>query len=187
MHRALLLLACLPICAGANPGDRARLASERQVILDRYDIQEQACQGRFAVTACVEEVRARRREALAPLRESELRLTEAERRVRADERRAAVAAKQQAMSARAAPPAEPQLHPRLPPGPVASAPRIERRRGDEAARAEEAARRAQAADRRRGEAQAEQARVTQRLADRAQRGSKTDPLPSPGAASVPQR
>jgi Tfp pilus assembly protein FimV len=164
--------------------DRGRLQAERQTLTQRFADEERACASRFVVTSCQDQVRARRREALAPLRERELQLDEAERRERAAQRRQAIATKQAAAAAAAgaasAVPA-PQLRVRQPlaPAPAASRPVMPR----EDDRAAEAAARAQASQGRRDAAQAAQARVARREAERQAGQHHSQTLPVPTAAS----
>ena len=116
--------------ASAASAERAALVEHRRLMLKILADEEVACGERFAVTACRDDVRRRRREALGPLRERELRLEEAERRARAEERRRFVAAKQAAAAERqasAAAPASaaaltppPELRIRRPLGPAGS-------------------------------------------------------------------
>jgi hypothetical protein len=68
---ALWLAAGLPSVAVAADNDRNRITAERKATAAQFAAEEKACAERFAVTACVDDVRARRREALAPLRERE--------------------------------------------------------------------------------------------------------------------
>jgi hypothetical protein len=184
----LCLLAAWPLSAAAQVSERERIAAERSAISTLYNQQERDCIQRFATNACVEDVRARRREALAPLRERELNLDEASRHQRAEERRAAVAAKQQA--ARLRPPAPAELAPaeRRPAAPAAAtAPGTDlmpRAALASAAHASEAAARAQATRQRQEAAKATQARVAQRLAERAKSARRSAPLPSAAASSV---
>jgi hypothetical protein len=93
-------LATLP--AQATEPDRQQIVAARQAIQRDFATQELACQKRFAVTDCVEDVRLRRRQALAPWREKELALDAADRRRRASERQAAIKSKVQAAAAEAA-------------------------------------------------------------------------------------
>lgn len=158
---------------------------------ERFAAEERACVSRFAVTACVDEVRARRRDALAPLRDRELRLDEAERQRRADERRQGIAQRQaqQADALQRAPaPPEPETHVR-PPLRGASAPvRAAKPMDDGAARAAAALRRTQDARLRQEEAKNTQERIERRQAEREAQGKKAQPLPvpNPGAASAPR-
>ena len=178
--------------AKAQGSERERIAAERNAISTLYMQQERDCIQRFATNACVEDVRARRREALAPLRERELNLDEASRHQRADDRRAAVAAKQQAARLRPPPPAEPAPAPSRhePAGPDANPPvnppadRVPRSALASAAHASEAAARVQATRQRQDAAKATQARVAQRLAERAHSARRSAPLPSAAASAA---
>ena len=180
-------LATLP--ALAEEPDRQQIVAARQAIQGDFAAQELACQKRFAVTDCVEDVRLRRRQALAPWREKELALDAADRRRRASERQAAIKSKVQAAAAEAA--SAPPVLPRerkamaapsatLPAAPPAADP----------ARAAAAAARVQEANQRKAEANAAQERVARRQAERAEKakaGKVVAPLPVPvpgsGAAS----
>ncbi|HRD98439.1 MAG TPA: hypothetical protein PLA97_18815, partial [Rubrivivax sp.] len=95
-QRPTLLCCVLLLVAGpglASPDERHQIAAARQRIAQDFAAQELACRHRFAVTDCVEDARARRRQALAPWREKEVALDAADRQRRADERRAAIQAK----------------------------------------------------------------------------------------------
>ncbi|MDZ7590980.1 MAG: hypothetical protein U5L05_09870 [Rubrivivax sp.] len=190
-----LLLALLFWQQAARPADdaeRTRLAAERQALLDRFAQEELACQQRFFVNACVEDVSRRRREALAPLRARELELDDAERLQRAAERRAAIDAKQREQATRPAPAVAPALPPRPPAEPAsvlpASPASVSQQSSAEAqARAAQAAERARASQRRREETEAALERVRRRLAEREAAGKSAAPLPVPKAASAPGR
>lgn len=175
-----------PGAAQAQGTERERIAAERLAVSAHYAQLEQACHGRFAVTACVEDVQARRRDALAPLRERELRLDEADRLARAEQRRAAVLAKQQAALARPAPQVPAALAPRLREAPAGNtpSPRAERGPQGSAGRASEAAARVQAAQQRRQAAQGTQDRIARREAERQQSGRRAPPLPVPTASAA---
>lgn len=69
-----------PIDSGAELG---RLQAQRAREEARYEKEEAACYARFAVTDCLREVRARRRETLALLRQQEVALNDAQRRQKA--------------------------------------------------------------------------------------------------------
>lgn len=60
--------------------ERARLQENRSRVVAVHDKEEAACYRKFAVTACLAEVRVRRREALADLRRQEVSLNDAERK-----------------------------------------------------------------------------------------------------------
>lgn len=194
--------------------ERTALAEHRRLLLKILADEEAACRERFAVTACQDDVRRRRREALAPLRERELRLEESERRARAEERRRAVAAKLSeagvgpagsgAASASAAGP-RPSLAQPLGPaasGPSAGAPphaaasrpapvlRVRRAAAPASAasaRETEASERVREAERRRDQGESVRARIDKREAERRAAGRRSDPLPLPGVASQPAR
>ena len=191
----VVLLAGLPLLVAAQADERTRLTAERRILSERFDAEQRACADRFAVTACVEETRARRREALAPLRERELRLDEAERRQRATERRAAIASKVAAAASRpaeaaasAASSAAPVVRLRAPPSAASGVVRTPRPKADEAGRAAVAAQaeqRVREAQSRQQDLQAAQQRIQRRLAERAAGGRAAEPLPVP--ASSPRR
>ena len=207
-----LLLACLHLAGLAADDERARIAAERQALLQRFAQEEADCQRRFAVTDCVLDVRDRRRAALAPLRARELQLDEAERQRRAAERKAAIEARQRAQAARPPPPPQaPERAPREPAAPAApesrasspspsasvsasasasasassptAAPAAPRRKASDAeSRAAAAAERERAAQRRREAFEANQERIRRRLAEREAAGKVVDPLPVPGSS-----
>jgi hypothetical protein len=188
MRQILLLLPiCLPWCVLAAADSREIIAAERAALVERNAAEERECASRFALTSCVEQARARHREALSPLRDRELWLDEAERQQRADERLAAIAAKQKAATAVPAAASAPGRTRRAPPAPAASAVRPARASAPVAERAGEAAQRAEAAELRRAQAQAAQARINRRLADRAAQGKPIQTLPAPERASAPGR
>lgn len=195
---ALALAAVLPAQADEA---RQRLQAERMALQQRFAVEERACADRFAVTACIDEVRARQRAALAPLREQELRFDEVERQRRADERRAAVAQKQADVARRPLPPATPELRLREPVGAeratwAASAPAVveppRRAASPSSHEAAEAAQRARSLQQARERTEAAEARIRERRARQkealAAQGRQPDSLPKPGkAASAPLR
>ena len=191
MTRAGLFAMCLlvpmlaPLLALAEGDGRERIGAERQVVELRFAAEQRDCRERFAVTACLDDSRARRRAALAPLRERELRLDDAERRARGDERRAAVAAKQAAAASRPAggSSARPAKVPAIAPAAAERASRPRDTGAAQAGQASEAAQRAQAAQRRRDAARQTQERVARRLAEKAATGKPAEPLPVPGPAA----
>lgn len=178
--------------------ERLRLAAERQAAESRYAAEEAGCQQRFIVTSCVDDVRLRRRVALAGLRQQEHALDDAERRARAAERQQAVERKSaEAASRPAASAPPPNLRLRAAASAasgasgasatVPSEPAGRKGPGPEAAR--DAARRASAAEQRRLIAEAGRARIAAREAERVARGKPAAPLPLPGelAGSNPAR
>lgn len=162
-------------------GEREALARERSRLQARFAAEEAACRDRFAVNACRDEVRERRREALEPLRERELALDEADRRERAAERRRAIRARQEEAARRPPPPTESRLRPREL-APAASRAMPARTPPDRRTRESEAAGRAAAAERRREDALATQERIEQRQREREAAGRTALPLPLPGSA-----
>jgi colicin import membrane protein len=198
------LLCALPTAVLAAPDtaaaqERQRLAAERQAVEARFAAEDADCRQRFMVTDCVDDVRQRRRDALAGLREQELALEDAERRARVAERQRAVARKSAEAASRpasgpiSAPIAAPTPFPLSPlpdlrpPVASSSAPAASaaiaadpvRRNGPDPEAARDAARRASAAEQRRQDAEAERARIAAREAERAARGKPVAPLPLP--------
>ncbi len=173
------LLLALPATALAAESERNRITAERKATAAKFDAEERACADRFAVTACVDDVRARRRVALAPLRERELKLDEADRQQRAQERRSAIARRQADAAQRAPAPPEPEARVRQPLLGASAAPRAPRPTDDAAARAAMAERRVQELRQRQAEARATQERIDKRQAEREAQGSKPRPLPLP--------
>ena len=179
----------------ADRHERAGIGAQRQRLEAEFAVEERACAGRFVVSGCVDDVRKRRRVALAPLRERELQLDAAERRQRADNRRAAVAAKTTASASRPAAP-EPaadareraadsrEREPAVPPASSVSGPAARPRFTPPAAaaRAAEAEERAREGRVREQQVQESEQRIRRRLDDREARGRKADPLPVPQLA-----
>lgn len=200
MWIALALAAAVPPVQADDA--RQRLVAERAALQQRFAAEERACADRFAVTACIDEVRSRQRAALAPLREQELRIDEVERQRRADERRAAVEQKQADVARRPLPPLAPELRLREPAA-AASASQaaltgaeLPRRAvapsRDAKAEAAEAKQRAHSLHQARERAEAAEARIRERRARQkealAAKGRQPDSLRSPGAtASAPAR
>jgi hypothetical protein len=191
---ALLMLTALslrPGTAWAQVSERERLAAERQGLVDRFEAEERACRERFVVTACVDELRVRRRAALEPLRARELALDDAERQQRARDRQAARAARPQPASAAAARPAVEADNPslRTPPAVTATVrePEPPRTSSGQTSRALQAAERARAAVKRAEMLDATQAGMARRNAERTATGKAGAALPVPAAASAAAR
>lgn len=181
----VLVLAAAP--AGATDDERTRIAQQRRAVSASFDAQERACAKRFTVTVCIDEVRARRRAALAPLRERELQIDDAERQQRATERRAAVAARQRAAKQRQLGAAVPQIRLREPAQRAsAAAPAVKAPRRDSSpdSRAAEAAAHVRASQQRQADIAAEQARVAGQLAERAATGKAAAALPVPASSAI---
>jgi colicin import membrane protein len=65
--------------------DRLRIEQQRQIATVELNAQEQACQSKFVVTSCVQDVGRRRIAMLADLKRQEATLNDAERRKRGAE------------------------------------------------------------------------------------------------------
>ena len=176
----------LPAQGMAADDDRARLVQQRRQLGEGFAAEERACSQRFAVTACVDDVKRRRREALAQVRERELRLDEAERQQRAAERQAAIDAKRAAVAAApsASSVAAPEL--RVRPSATAASRPAAKPRDDGTERAAQAEQRQGLAQQRRDEAATAQQRVQRRQEERSASGRKSAPLPALPAASMPR-
>lgn len=97
MKRLFLLLIAalvLPLAwaqdDSADRIERARIAAERKQVDGKFQVEEKACYGKFAVNDCLNDARSRRRAALADLRRQEISLNDAQRKRRAAERLRAV-------------------------------------------------------------------------------------------------
>ena len=86
------LLAALPAAAD-RAAERQRIDSERRAIEAGFAAEEAACRERFVVTSCVDDVRQRKRDALAGLRAEGLLLDDADRQARAAARLQAIESK----------------------------------------------------------------------------------------------
>ncbi len=167
---------------------RARIQTERTRIESRFNAEMAACQQRFVVTACMDEARQRRREALAVPRAEGLALDDIERRERAVARRELLQAKQREAAVGGAPALSAsapfaRVRPGAEAASAASAPQRRKNSGDAAAAAETAAQaRSRAARERQAEIEATQARILARQAERLREGKAAAPLPVPSAA-----
>jgi colicin import membrane protein len=186
------------MCSGValaddDAAERQRIERERAEIIARSRTDEAACAQRFAVSACVEQVRGERRAALHQLDLQRALLDDAQRKRRAAERQERIRLRQDTQSrddesrqspaasaasapARAASAAEPE-----------AARRPEARRRSAAAVAEErdaAAKRAAASKRRAEEAAAHRAAVEQRNMERNLKKPPAPTLPVPAASAA---
>lgn len=66
-----------------NALERSKIAAERARLEAGFQAEEAACKSRFAVNACLQEIRPRRNAAMADLRRQELLINEADRKARA--------------------------------------------------------------------------------------------------------
>ena len=170
-------LACTAVMAQTPPPSRASIQAERKRLETAYTVEQAACRERFAVTACVDDVRQRRRLALAVPRAQELALDDAARQQRAEAHRAAVANKQRRSAERPIVAPEPARALRLPPPP---APHVTTPHERAAPTSAEAARRAAASQDRRDKIRAGQERIEARQAEKARLKKPAEPLPVPG-------
>jgi transglutaminase/protease-like cytokinesis protein 3 len=67
----------------ANALERSKVAAERARLEAGFQAEEAACKSRFAVNACLQEIRTRRSEAMADLRRQDILINEADRKARA--------------------------------------------------------------------------------------------------------
>lgn len=188
MSPRLLPLVLLLLGGLSAASDRGAISAERKRLEAAFAAEEAQCRERFAVTACVDDVRQRRRAALASPRAQELALDDADRLQRAQVRREAVARKQKEAAERPVVAPEPQREPRLPPPPAPLA----ELRPHPTLSAEDAARRAAAGRERRDKINASQDRIVTRQLERASRNTKPAeplpvPVPVPAAASAARR
>jgi colicin import membrane protein len=197
MTPLLALLAAAAASAPAPVFSPAELAAQRAAIEQRFERERQACEARFAVTPCLDEVRERRQAALQPLVRQEQALA-------AEQRLARAAAQRQRVSERelAAAQDEGQRRQRLiadaPPRSASSAASavlaspVIRARDPQAAEQRQrlAASQAEAqAAERRERAQERQQRVRERVAaQQSQQDTRAKPaaapLPRPGASAA---
>ena len=188
-----------PVASAPGVGvQRARIKADRDRIEAQFAAEQNACRERFAVTACTDDVRLRRRAALAVPRAQALALDDMERKQRATARREAVAGKQSRAAERPVPaPAEiaPPQAASAPAStsasaPAAHAPKPRAASAPHAAAssaAAAAARRAQASKARQTQIQQGQTRIEARQAEHARGHKPSTPLTTPSAASMPGR
>jgi len=197
-HARLLQAVCLGLLVGlgaaahalepaSDAAQREQIKTERAAAEARYKQAEADCSKRFAVSGCLAEAQAQRREAMTGLRAREVALDEAQRKADAEESARRVQAKQ-AEAASKPPPV-----PRAASAPASAAASAAagrapseraRQRSKTAEDATLAAARVAAQQRRASEAAAHRQEVEQRNAERSARGKKSTPLPVPSAASV---
>jgi hypothetical protein len=186
MSPLLILLAAAAASAPPPPATRAEVAAQRVAVEQRFARESADCEQRFAVSPCLEDLRKRRQEALAPLIRHEHRLA-------AEERLARAAAQTQRVKERelAAVQEQGQRGQRLvaqptPAPPASSASPSTRARDPEVAERErrQAVLKAEAeAAQRRERAQERERRMRQRIAEnearQKSRGQPAAPLPLP--------
>jgi colicin import membrane protein len=183
----LLAVAAHAVEPASGAAQRQQIKTERAVAEARYKQAEADCNQRFAVSGCIAEAQAQRREAMTGLRMRELALDEAERKAGAEESARRVQAKRAEAASRTPPvpraasaPASAASSTAMGKAPTERTPRRSKTADDAAA----AAARVAEQQRRVSEAAAHRQEVEQRNAERIARGKKSTPLPVPSAASV---
>jgi hypothetical protein len=187
----LLLIAAASLVQ-AQPATRAEVAAQRAAIEQRFAREQQACEQRFAVSPCIEDVRRQRQAELAPLVRREHELAAEERRARADSQASRARARDLAAAQDEGKRRERLVVMPPPAAPAVPAARTAKARNPVVAahERERAASQAEAAAaERRERAQERQQRMQKRLAERQQRdASRTKPLapplPLPGASAA---
>jgi hypothetical protein len=168
--------------------ERQRIQLERRNVETRYQEDLGACALRFAVNACRDDARNRRREGLAPLRQQELILSDRERKQRAAARAQDIERNRLAADARALapPPVASAVRGRAPPSPASAAQPAVPEKGTGSSgstmtptAAQKAAQRASETAQRQLDAQADRERIRSRVAKRDAAGKKAAPLPPP--------
>ena len=173
---------------GAATAEIERIARERAVAEHKAQVDQAACAQQFSVTACIERVKAERRERLLRLNRERAAIDDERRKKRAAQR---TADPRQGTAERATPaPSRTAREPK----PTASAPATSLAPRWAAAAADRelaasqaqaaAARRAEASLRRASQAQAHREHVERRNQHKAASKAPSKPLPVPGAASA---
>lgn len=208
----LVLLSAAAAAAGLSDGsavdaERAALQRQSAAIEAQFIKDSEACQSRFMVTACLDQARQRREQALRPLQQRLDALSLAERRARAEAQREAVQARQREFESQEgrrrteallrAPGADAASQPmrdlRAPRAPLMDRREREDAKAAQQARAEqEAAKRAEQTQQRLRQMQAHQAEVQRRNEERLKKQAESGKpapvsLPVPPAAQLPAR
>jgi colicin import membrane protein len=173
--------------AATAAAQRQQIKTDRAAVDARYKQAEADCSQRFAVSGCIADAQAQRREAMTGLRQRELVLDEAQRQADADESARRVQAKQAEAASKPAPVPRAASAPASAAASAAAGPAPGERARQRSKTADEAAAattRVAAQQRRASEAAAHRQDVEQRNAERNARGKKVSPLPVPSAASV---
>ncbi len=80
-----LVFALAASAAVAQPATRSEVTAQRAAIEQRFEREKRECEARFSVASCLDDVRQRRHDALAPLVRREHELAAEERRARSVE------------------------------------------------------------------------------------------------------
>ena len=172
--------------------ERARIRTERAAAEARFTAREQECRTRFVVTACIDDARQTRRDALSTLRREESVLEDEVRKQKTADRLRELEQNREREQARQR---ESTLPQRRDDAPSAVSPQVKIRapKGTSAApasapaadRTAEEARSKAAFEARRSIADAHRQKIEARNAERAARGKAALPLPAPSGASAP--
>jgi colicin import membrane protein len=191
---ALASLACHDIAGAQDPGsvvvERRRIDEQQAQARALFAQEERECQARFAVTACVDDVRQRHRDAMASLKRQAIVLDDAERRERAALRAQAIRDRISAEEARQrqpiGAPREPRATPSIAPietqgkPPTARPASSQRGTSDPQRQAREARSRA-TFDASQAEAREHREAAERRAAQRQKNRRPAAPLPTPSA------
>lgn len=197
----LLATALAVIAADDDASQRQRIERERAAVEARARAGETACAARFAVSSCLEQVRAERRAATQQLDHQRALLDDAQRKRKAAQRQARIherqGAQDKADEQRVAPAVEPaprtaEGRPTAPaPGSAApaapAAPAGAKRRAAAAQEQDQVSRRAAASKERARDAALHREAVERRNHERAARRASAPPLPIPAASAPTQR
>ena len=188
---AVFLLAAAAASA-PQPATRAEVAAQRAAIEQRFNQEKVECQERFSVSACLDDVRLRRHDALAPLVRREHELAAEERKARAVEQTQRVKERDIAAAQDEGQRREKVVAASPAPAPSTPASHAPRARTPEQARQLElkAEKKAEAdAAKHRSQAEERQERQQKRIAEHEAKEKRrmkpaAAPLPLPGAASA---
>jgi colicin import membrane protein len=195
MKRTTVALWACAVVAASYAADqealeRTRIREERAQAQRLYEERAKVCNERFAVTGCLEEARAQRRDTMDRLRHEELVLDNAKRKQRAAERASRIREKQIEQESKPGPLVvreRKEPTPRPAPKTAASAgserasqPSLTPRINEEQAQRNKAA-----FDTKQKQAAEHRADVERRNAERLQKGKPAAPLPTPKGASAP--
>ena len=192
MTASLLLLAAAASMPLNQPATRAEVATQRAALEQRFLQDKAECEQRFNISACTEELRQRRHDALAPLVQREHELATEERLARAAAQRERVRERELAASQDEGQRREKVLTaaPPLPPSAAASHPgkvrspqdaERTRRQAEQKADSEAARRRAQAQER---EKRQQQHAAEHEAKLKARTKPAAAPLPLPAASDA---
>ncbi|MBW8844569.1 MAG: hypothetical protein JF607_06310 [Burkholderiales bacterium] len=188
----ILLAAAAASAPSIQPATRAEVATQRAALERRFALEKAECEQRFSVSACLDELRQRRHDALAPLVRRENELAAEERNARAVAQRERVRERELGAAQDEGQRREKALIAAtpLPPSAPASRP-IRARSPEDVERARRQAEQKAEGDaaKRRAQAQAREQRQQKRIADheakeKARTKPAAAPLPLPAASGV---